>query len=178
MPVHAGALQQALQRPSGWRLGRRFPGQDGAIAPFLAAMAPPLLWFLSGCLLLVLALVGLDNDGLLLVAGVSGLLLTLLASLVAVPLSLQLLLFSVLVGLGYGLLRSLDRRARDRQPPIASGGERAEVISGFQRDDHGRVRWQGQSWAAVNLAPEQDLQTGQAVTVMGREGTRLQVLPR
>jgi membrane protein implicated in regulation of membrane protease activity len=52
------------------------------------------------------------------------------------------------------------------------------VTTAFDASGEGRVRWQGQSWAAVNLAPGQALPPGTQVTVMGREGTRLQVLPR
>jgi membrane protein implicated in regulation of membrane protease activity len=40
------------------------------------------------------------------------------------------------------------------------------------------VRWQGQSWAAQNMDPRQPLSTGSRVSVLGREGTRLQVLPQ
>jgi membrane protein implicated in regulation of membrane protease activity len=51
------------------------------------------------------------------------------------------------------------------------------VIQGFDAQGQGRVLWQGQSWAAQNLAPEREVPAGSTVTVMGREGTRLQVLP-
>jgi membrane protein implicated in regulation of membrane protease activity len=52
------------------------------------------------------------------------------------------------------------------------------VISGFAASDsdRGRVRWQGQSWAAVNLEPTRTLHQGEAVLVMGRDGTTLQVI--
>jgi len=50
------------------------------------------------------------------------------------------------------------------------------VIGGFDQASSGRVRWQGQSWAADNLEPEQRLAPGAVVVVMGRDGTRLQVL--
>jgi len=40
------------------------------------------------------------------------------------------------------------------------------------------VRWQGQSWAARNLEPSRPLSNGTSVLVMGREGTKLQVMPR
>ena len=142
-------------------------------------MAPPLLWFLSAAALLLLALLGVDNDGLLLVAGLCGLLLTLLV--IAVPLLppvVQVLLFVGLVVVGYALLRRWARLQRERPVPLSAAAERAEVISGFERDGQGRVRWQGQSWAAVNLAPETALPAGSEVTVMGRDGTCLQVLPR
>lgn len=52
------------------------------------------------------------------------------------------------------------------------------MTTAFDASGEGRVRWQGQSWAAQNLAPDQLLPAGAQVTVMGREGTRLQVLPR
>ena len=40
----------------------------------------------------------------------------------------------------------------------------------------GRVRWQGQSWSAVNLKGGQPLPPGSWVTVMGRAGNKLQVM--
>lgn len=142
-------------------------------------MAPPLLWFLSAMALLLLALLGADNDGLLLVAGLCGLLLTLVAiALPLLPPLAQVLLFVALVVMGYALLRRWARRQRERPVALSAAAERAEVISGFTPDGQGRVRWQGQSWAAVNLAPETALPAGSEVTVMGRDGTRLQVLPR
>lgn len=145
-------------------------------------MAPPLLWFLSAMALLLLTLLGVDNDGLLLVAGLCALLLTLVAiGLPFVAPVAQVLLFVVLVVSGYALLRRWARQQRERPRPLSAAAERAEVISGFDaqdQQDQGRVRWQGQSWAAVNLAPETALPAGSEVTVMGRDGTRLQVMPR
>jgi membrane protein implicated in regulation of membrane protease activity len=142
-------------------------------------MAPSLVWFLSGAVLLLLTLLGIDNDGLLLVAGLCALLLTLVAivlpSMVAVG---QVLLFVALVVAGYAGLRRWARSQRERSVLPTAAAERAEVISGFDSQGQGRVRWQGQSWAAVNLAPETALPAGSEVMVMGREGTRLQVLPR
>ena len=142
-------------------------------------MAPPLLWFLSAAALLLLALLGADNDGLLLVSGLCGLLLTLVAiALPVLPPVAQVLLFVALVTAGYGLLRRWARLQRERSVPPSAAAETAEVISGFDAEGRGRVRWQGQSWAALNLDPLQVLPPGSAVTVMGREGTCLQVLPR
>jgi inner membrane protein len=142
-------------------------------------MAPPLLWFLSATALLLLALLGADNDGLLLVSGLCGLLLTLVAiALPLLPPVAQVLLFVLLVAAGYTLLRQWARQQRERRVPPSAAAETAEVISGFDAEGRGRVRWQGQSWAALNLAPEATLSPGSEVTVMGREGTRLQVMPR
>jgi membrane protein implicated in regulation of membrane protease activity len=140
---------------------------------------PPLLWLIVGALLLTLVLSGLDSDGLLLVGGVTALVLGLLTSaipqLAAAP---QLLIFTVLVGAAYTLVRRWSRRQGERAIPPAAGAEQAEVIAPFDQEGEGRVRWQGQSWAARNLDPSRQLNSGSPVTVMGREGTRLQVLPR
>jgi membrane protein implicated in regulation of membrane protease activity len=139
----------------------------------------PLLWLGLGALLLVAVLLGLDSDGLLLVGGLAALVVVLLASavpqLAAVP---QLLFFAALMGVGYVLVRRWSRRHSERAIPPAAGAELAEVIDPFDGRGEGRVRWQGQSWAARNLDPSRPLANGTAVTVMGRDGTRLQVLPR
>jgi membrane protein implicated in regulation of membrane protease activity len=146
----------------------------------------PLLWFLLGTVLLGLALLGVDSDGLILIAGLTALLLSLATSLLPVPPVLAALLFVLVGAVGYAWLRRWSRRQREAIPPSSTSAERAEVISGFGSDDppgeapcrdQGRVLWQGQSWAADNLEPDQPLQPGSQVTVMGREGTRLQVLP-
>jgi membrane protein implicated in regulation of membrane protease activity len=141
-------------------------------------LTPALFWLLAGLPLLALALVGFDGDGLLLVAGLAALAVALLtAATAALSTTLQAVLFAVLLALGYGWLRHWDRRHGERPLPPSSRAESAEVISAFEDDGLGRVRWQGQSWAATNLEPGIPLLPGHAVTVMGREGTRLQVLP-
>ncbi|MFM9102405.1 MAG: NfeD family protein, partial [Cyanobium sp.] len=76
-------------------------------------------------------------------------------------------------------LLGLRRWSRRLNPaiPVAGSSDRAQVISGFGGGQElGRVRWQGQSWAAVQLEPGEALPAGTAVLVMGREGNRLQVL--
>ena len=138
----------------------------------------PVLWLALAAVLLIAELAGLDGDGLVLVAGVASLLLVLIAGnlpqLTVVP---QLLVFGALVLLGYGLLRRWSRRQGERLIPPAAGADQAEVIARFDQRGEGRVRWQGQSWAARNLDPSSPLAPGMPVTVMGREGTELQVLP-
>lgn len=140
---------------------------------------PPLLWLGLGALLLTVVLIGLDSDGLLLVGGLAALLLVLLSSalpqLAAAP---QLLIFAALVAIAYAVVRRWSHRQGERAIPPAAGADLAEVIAPFDQEGEGRVRWQGQSWAARNLEPSHQLSSGSAVTVMGREGTRLQVLPR
>jgi membrane protein implicated in regulation of membrane protease activity len=139
--------------------------------------APPTLWLLLGLTLLLLSLVGLDSDGLLFVGAVVCLLLTLLAALLPLPSGLQVLLAFALVGAGYAVLRRWAGRTREQAIPPATNAGNAEVIQAFDTQGQGRVLWQGQSWAALNLEPQQVLPVGCSVTVMGREGTRLQVLP-
>ena len=134
-------------------------------------------WFVLALVLLAIALFGADFDGLL-PAVLAGLGLSLLtAALPGLGIAQQALLFGALTA---GLLLALQRWGRGRRGAVIPAGgssDRAQVISGFARgDEHGRVRWQGQSWAASNLEPSQPLAAGLPVLVMGRDGNRLQVL--
>jgi membrane protein implicated in regulation of membrane protease activity len=139
----------------------------------------PLLWLGLASLLLLAVLVGLDGDGLLLVGGLAALLLVLVAgALPQLPSGVQLLGFSLLVGAAYALVRGWSQRQAERTIAPAAGADQAEVIAPFNQRGEGRVRWRGQSWAARNLDPQRALNAGHPVTVMGREGTQLQVLPR
>ena len=139
---------------------------------------PPLLWLGLAGLLLTAVLIGVDNDGLLLVGGLAALLLALLSgSAPLLPVGGQLLVFAALVAVAYSLVRRWSMARGERAIPPAAGAELAEVITAFDQRGEGRVRWQGQSWAARNLEPGRPLTSGSAVIVMGREGTRLQVLP-
>lgn len=61
---------------------------------------------------------------------------------------------------------------------MVASANQAEGMAAFDADGLGRVRWQGHRWAAPNLNPAQALAIGQRVTVIGREGTRLQGLCR
>jgi len=135
-----------------------------------------LSWFLLALLMLSLGWLGIDWDGLLpaLLAalGVS----LLLAVAPALALASQLAVFAGLTLALLPLLQRWSRRRRSRAIPPGGSSERASVISSFDPAGAGRVRWQGQSWAAINLEPQRPLQPGDAVVVMGREGNRLQVL--
>jgi membrane protein implicated in regulation of membrane protease activity len=138
-----------------------------------------LLWLLVGTGLWLLVLLGLDSDGLLLVGGSTALLLAALQALWPLPVAAQAALFLALVAASYGLVRrwlSRGAQAPPLMPPPQA--EEAEVIAGFGGDGRGRVRWQGQSWAARSLDDANPPQPGQRVIVMGREGNCLQVLAR
>ena len=136
-----------------------------------------LTWFLLALILLGVSWLGADFDGLL-PAVLAALGLSLL--LAALPALGPLAQLGVFAGLTLALLPSLQgwsRQRRTRAIPPGGSSDRASVISGFSPgEEAGRVRWQGQSWAAINLEPERQLQTGEGVQVMGREGNRLQVL--
>ena len=134
-------------------------------------------WFVLAMLLLAIALFGADFDGLLpaVVAGLSLSVITAVLPGLAIP--VQALLFIALTASLVVALQRWARRRRAAAIPAGGSSDRASVISGFQDgQEQGRVRWQGQSWAACNLEPSQALPAGAAVVVMGREGNRLQVL--
>ncbi|MFN7901092.1 MAG: NfeD family protein [Synechococcaceae cyanobacterium] len=141
-------------------------------------MAPPLLWLGLAGLLLLLVLVGADLDGLLLIGGLAALLLTLVSGLLPLAGPLQVLLYALLAAAGYAGLRLASQKRAEKPIRPGAGAELAEVIEAFDSHGEGRVRWQGQSWAAQNIDPQQPLPPGSRVSVLGREGTRLQVLPR
>ncbi len=141
-------------------------------------LSPPFLWLGLASLLLVVVLVGADSDGLLLIGGLAALLLVVASSLLPLPGLAQLLLYGLLAAAGYGWLRASSRNRREHAIRPAAGAELAEVIEAFNSRGEGRVRWQGQSWAALNLDPGHSLPPGSRVTVLGREGTCLQVMPK
>ncbi|MFM9046981.1 MAG: NfeD family protein [Cyanobium sp.] len=140
--------------------------------------SPPLFWLLVAAALWLLVLLGVDSDGLLLVGGTAALALTLLGAAISLPAWAQAVLFFGLAAAGYGLLRRWSLRSAAGGAPLPPANDQAQVISAFNADGSGRVQWQGQSWAALNVEPHTPLQPGERVTVMGREGNRLQVMAR
>ncbi|QVL53705.1 MAG: NfeD family protein [Cyanobium sp. M30B3] len=142
-------------------------------------MPAALIWLLLGLSLLLLELLGLEFDGLL-AGAVAALLVSVLAAALPLPPLLQMAAFVLFTAVLLGALHRWGLR-RERGLPPAHGGERATVISGFdgsrEGGGEGRVRWQGQSWAATNLEEGRALHPGSTVTVLGREGIQLQVLP-
>jgi membrane protein implicated in regulation of membrane protease activity len=137
---------------------------------------PPLIWFLVGLALLALEWLGAEFDGVL-AAAVAALGVSVLTALLpGLAAGGQVLLFAAATS---GLLLVLQRwsRRRARAVPASGSRDQATVISGFAAESaEGRVRWQGQSWAATNLDPERSLAPGELVLVMGRDGNQLQVL--
>jgi len=143
-------------------------------------MPPPsLLWLVVATTLWLLVLLGVDSDGLLLVGGSTALLMALLLAAFPLPVGLQAVLFLALVAASYGLVRRWLSRGAPAIPLLPPPrAEEAQVIRTFAADGRGRVRWQGQSWAARSLDASISLTAGQRVTVMGREGNCLQVMAK
>jgi len=136
-----------------------------------------LLWLIGGLALLGLLAAGIDLDGLM-AAGLAALALSLLTALLPLTAGLQITAFAAIT---LGLLLGLQRwsvHQRQRAIPPAAAASTAQVLSGFTAPDpaSGRVLWNGQSWAAENLEPSRKITQGETVSVMGREGTTLQVM--
>ncbi len=141
-----------------------------------------LLWLALAGLLLLIELLSPGFGGFLMGA-VAALLLSALTGPLALAPGLQWGLFLILTLATNALLWRWSRRQRQRSLHESGQAELAEVLEGFETlpgrgSSLGRVRWQGQSWAAENLEPGGALPPGSQVTVMGRDGTRLQVVPR
>ena len=135
------------------------------------------IWLGLVLVLLLLTLVGVDLDGLL-EALLAALALAVLTGFVpsTAPVA-QIVLFVVL-----GLL--LFAALRIGHKPQPGGGDAAHdlgtavVLSAEARPERWRVRWRGQSWAALNSDPTIPLQVDEEVFVVERQGTCLQVISK
>ena len=136
----------------------------------------PLIWLLVAGGLLVVELVQPSFDGLMF-AVFAGLIVSVLTALIPLQVWIQIILFSLITVLGTLWLSRWSARRNPRPGRSRLTEDTAEVLGTIQPGGEGRVRWHGQSWAAYSLDLEIPLQAGDRVLVMGREGTRLQVLP-
>ena len=135
------------------------------------------IWLGLVLVLLLLTLVGVDLDGLL-EALLAALALAVLTGFVpsTAPVA-QIVLFVVL-----GLL--LFAALRIGRKPQSGGGDAAHdlgtavVLSAEAQPERWRVRWRGQSWAALNSDPTIPLQVDEEVFVVERQGTCLQVISK
>ena len=136
------------------------------------------VWLGLVLVLLILSLLGVDPD-VLLEALVAALVLAVLTGFVpAITLLLQIILFVVLGVLLFAVLR-MGRKSRSSAADAASDLGTATVIAADVRPERWRVRWRGQSWAAVNGGdPADPLEQGDEVFVIEREGTCLRVIPK
>ncbi len=137
-----------------------------------------LIWLGLVLILLLLALAGVDLDGLL-EALLAALALAVLTGLVpSTALVAQVVLFVVLGLLLFAALRIIGRKSRSNRRGSAHGLGTAVVLSAEAQPGRWRVRWQGQSWAAVNSDPTIPLALNEEVVVVERQGTCLQVISK
>ncbi len=136
----------------------------------------PLIWLLvaSGCL--GIELVSPSFDGLIF-AAISGLIMSALTALLPLQFWLQISLFLLMSILGFFWMKRWSAQRNPRTGRRRLREETAEVLDAIQPGSEGRVRWHGQSWAACSLDVEIVLEPGEKVIVVGRKGTRLQIVP-
>ena len=135
-----------------------------------------MIWLLLAGVLLVVELVQPSFDGLMF--GVfAGLVVSVVTALLPLQVWIQIFLFSLITVLGTLWLSRWSARRNPWPGRRRLKEDTAEVLDTIQPGGEGRVRWHGRSWAACSLDVETRLQPGERVLVMGREGTRLQVLP-
>ena len=136
-----------------------------------------LIWLGLVLVLLLLTLVGVDLDGLL-EALLAALALAVLTGFVPSTAPVAQIVLFVVLGL---LLFAALRIGRKPQP---GGGDAAHdlgtavVLSAEAQPERWRVRWRGQSWAALNSDPTIPLQVDEEVFVVERQGTCLQVISK
>ncbi len=132
-----------------------------------------LIW-LAVAAVLFLVEVSVPGFGGFLIAAMAALVVSSLTALLGLALPLQVGLFALLTVAGSAAIWAWSKRQRPARDRIETS-DRAVVIDGFDAQGRGRVRWQGQSWAAESLEGER-LLPGAAVVVMRRVGTKLEVL--
>ena len=127
--------------------------------------------------LLLLSLVGVDLDGLL-EALLAALALAVLTGFVpSTALVAQVVLFVVVGLLLFAALRIGRKSPAPGGNPTRDLGT-AVVLSAETRPGRWRVRWRGQSWAALNSDPTIPLQVDEEVFVVECQGTSLQVISK
>ncbi|MFL0769748.1 MAG: NfeD family protein [Prochlorococcus sp.] len=155
------------------------PAQSGSAATQKALLPStwmPLIWLVLAGLLLALGLAQPSVDSLIF-AALGALLVSILSGIIAIPALLQILLFAGIALAGSLWLKRLSRRRHPSAAALRQSQDLAEVIAPICTGGEGRVRWQAQSWAAISIDKQTTLKVGDQVLVIGRHGTRLQVLP-
>ncbi len=133
-------------------------------------MAPTVIWLIVGAGLCLVEFV-LPTAFIAFVMGVSALLVAAIAHLL--PLGVQ-------VGLWVILSISLilvSRRFINRRPALKLDATEAETLTEIRPGEVGRVRYEGNSWAARCESSQFEIPAGRRVYVVGRKGTTLIVMP-
>ncbi|MFL0731362.1 MAG: NfeD family protein [Prochlorococcus sp.] len=127
-------------------------------------------------LLLAIELAQPGFDGLLF-AAIVALLVSILTAIIPISLILQMILFLLVTAIGTIWLTRWSARRNPNPERLRQREDIAEVLTPMAAGGEGRVRWHGQSWAASSIDLETKIDAGDQVVVMGRDGTKLQVLP-
>ena len=141
----------------------------------MAAFWVPLIWLVVAVALLALELAQPSFDGLMF-AALAALVVSVLTALGPLPTLIQVALFVLITVVG---TLWLTRWSTSRNPEPSTQHQQeelADVLSAIPAGREGRVRWHGQSWAASSLDLDRDLEPGERVLVVGRDGTQLQVM--
>jgi hypothetical protein len=136
----------------------------------------PLIWLAVAGLLLAIELAQPGFDGLLF-AAIGALLVSILTAIIPISLILQMILFLLVTAIGTIWLTRWSARRNPNPERLRQREDIAEVLTPMAAGGEGRVRWHGQSWAASSIDLETKIDAGDQVVVMGRDGTKLQVLP-
>ncbi|CZB15970.1 NfeD family protein [Candidatus Synechococcus spongiarum] len=135
------------------------------------------IWLGLVLVLLLLTMAGVDLDGLL-EALLAALALAVLTGFVpSTALVAQFVLFVVLGLLLFAALR-IGRKPQPGGGNTDHGLGTAVVLSAEPQPERWRVRWRGQSWAALNSDPTIPLQVDEEVFVVEHQGTCLQVISK
>jgi hypothetical protein len=136
----------------------------------------PLIWLAVAGLLLAIELAQPGFDGRLF-AAIGALLVSILTAIIPISLILQMILFLLVTAIGTIWLTRWSARRNPNPERLRQREDIAEVLTPMAAGGEGRVRWHGQSWAASSIDLETKIDAGDQVVVMGRDGTKLQVLP-
>ena len=136
-----------------------------------------LIWLGLVLVLLLLALVGVDLDGLLEALLAAAVLAVLTGLVPSVSPAGQIILFVVLGLLLFAGLR-LGRKPQPNRGDSTDDLGTAVVLSAETQPGRYRVRWRGQSWAALNSDPAIPVELDEEAFVVGRQSTCLQVISK
>ncbi|MEP0980310.1 NfeD family protein [Leptolyngbya sp. FACHB-17] len=133
-------------------------------------MTPTMVWLIVGAGLCLVEFV-LPTAFIAFVLGLSALLVGIVAHLL--PLGAQVVLWVILSI----VLMWVSRRFVNRRASFKLDATEAETLTAIPPGEVGRVRYEGNSWAAKCEGSLIEIPAGRRVYVVGRKGTTLIVMP-
>ena len=135
-------------------------------------------WLGLVLILLALTLVGVDLDVLLAALAAALVMVALTGLIPSMSLAAQIILFVLLGLLVFAALLIGNRNSQAGRGDVADDLGTAVVLSAEAQPERWRVRWRGQSWAAVNSDPTIPLALDEEVFVVACESTCLRVISK